>query len=125
MQLFKRAAPLFNTYFSALPHQTDVKLHGTTDGLDADTLVVAMQGAALLGGQIHGGEAVHMVADTAIVAAVGALHHQIGRDKTALPGACHSAGDLIPCRAVRLADAARVHTLQLCDLNGRVIDGFF
>ena len=74
MQLFKRAAPLFNTYFSALPHQTDVKLHGTTDGLNADTLVVAVQGTALLGGQIHGGEAVHMVADTAIVAAVGALH---------------------------------------------------
>lgn len=38
--------------FSALPHQTDVKFHGTTDGLDADTLVVAVQGAALLGGQV-------------------------------------------------------------------------
>lgn len=38
--------------FSALPHQTDVKFHGTTDCLDADTLVVAVQGAALLGGQI-------------------------------------------------------------------------
>ena len=36
--------------FSTLPHQTDVKLHGTTDGLDADTLVVAVQGTALLGG---------------------------------------------------------------------------
>ena len=111
--------------FSALPHQTDIELHGTANGLDADAFVVAMQGAALLGGQIHGRETVHMVADTAVVAAVRALHHQIRCYQTALSGACHIAGDLIPWRAVRLADAARVHALQLCDLNGRVIDGFF
>ena len=84
--------------FSALPHQTDIELHGTANGLDADAFVVAMQGAALLGGQIHGRETVHMVADTAVVAAVRALHHQIRCYQTALPGACHSAGDLIPCR---------------------------
>lgn len=125
MQHFKRAAPLCMLIFSALPHQTDVKLHGTANGLDADAFVVAMQGAALLGGQIHGRETVHMVADTAIVAAVGALHHQVGGDEAAFPGACHSAGDLVPGRAVRLADTARVHAFQLRDLDGGVVDGLF
>ena len=52
VQPCKWAAPFFMPIFSALPHQTDVKIHGTTDGLDADALVVAVQGTALLGGQI-------------------------------------------------------------------------
>ncbi len=30
----------------------DVKFHGASYGLDADTLVVAVQGAALLSGQV-------------------------------------------------------------------------
>ena len=38
--------------FSALAHQTDIEFHGVAYGLDADTLVVAVQGTALLGGQI-------------------------------------------------------------------------
>lgn len=38
--------------FSALTHQANIELHGTTDGLDADTLVVAVRGAAILSGQV-------------------------------------------------------------------------
>jgi len=39
-------------FSSALAHQTDVKFHGASYGLDADTLVVAVRGAALLSGQV-------------------------------------------------------------------------
>ena len=38
--------------FSAPAHQTDVKFHSASYGLDADTLVVAVQGTALLSGQV-------------------------------------------------------------------------
>lgn len=63
---------------SALAHQADVELHRTADDFGADALIVAVDGAALLGGEVHGGEAVNMVADGAVMTAVAALYHQVG-----------------------------------------------
>lgn len=52
VQPCKWAAPFLMPIFSALARQTDVKFHGASYGLDADTLVVAVRGAALLSGQV-------------------------------------------------------------------------
>lgn len=54
VQPCKRAAPFLMPIFSALAHQADIKFHSAANGLYADTLVVAVQCAAFLGGQIHG-----------------------------------------------------------------------
>ena len=77
-----------------------------------------MDGAALLGGEIHGGEAVNMVADRTVMAAVAALYHQVRGDKGALPCACHGGSDLIPRGAVGLTDGAGVHALDAAELDG-------
>ena len=100
---------------SALAHQADVELHRTADDLGADPLIVAVDGAALLGGEIHGGEAVNMVADRTVMAAVAALYHQVRGDKGALPCACHGGSDLIPRGAVGLTDGTGVHAFDAAE----------
>ena len=107
---------------SALAHQADVELHRTADDLSADPLIVAVDGAALLGGEIHGGEAVNMVADGAVMTAVAALYHQVRGNKRALPSACHGGSDLIPRGAVGLTDGTGVHALDAAELDGVIAD---
>ena len=107
---------------SALAHQADVELYRTADDFGADALIVAVDGAALLGGEVHGGEAVNMVADRTVMAAVAALYHQVRGDKGALPCACHGGSDLIPRGAVGLADGAGVHALDAAQRYGVIAD---
>ena len=107
---------------SALAHQADVELHRTADDLGADPLIVAVDGAALLGGEVHGGEAVNMVADGAVMTAVAALYHQVRGDKRALPSARYGGSDLIPCGAVGLTDGAGVHALDAAQRYGVIAD---
>ena len=107
---------------SALAHQADIEFHRTADDLGADALIVAVDGAALLGGEVHGGEAVNMVADGAVMTAVAALYHQVGGNKRALPGARYGGGDLIPCGAVGLTDGTGVHALDAAQFDGVIAD---
>ena len=106
----------------ALAHQADVEFHRTADDFGADALIVAVDGAALLGGEVHGGEAVNMVADGAVMTAVAALYHQVGGNKRALPGARYGGGDLIPCGAVGLTDGTGVHALDAAQFDGVIAD---
>lgn len=61
----------------AAPHQPHVKLGGAHDLLQRDTLVIAVDHAALFLGQRHGAEAVHVLADAAIMPRIAAGHHQV------------------------------------------------
>ena len=58
------------TAASAFFHQADIKFHSTANGFQANTLIVAVDGTAFLGGHIHSGETVYLIADSAIVPGV-------------------------------------------------------
>ena len=58
-------------------HQTDIEFDSTSDGFEADALVVAVNGGALGARQVHGGEAVNTVGNNAPVAAVRALYGKL------------------------------------------------
>ena len=83
-------------FVSALTHQADVEFYGLGGGFQADALVVAMDGGTLFGGQVHGGEAVDVVAQIPVMPGIGALHHQVWGNDAARPGVGHGGGDLFP-----------------------------
>lgn len=64
-------------------------------------LVIAVDGAALLRREVHRREAVDPVAYLAVVAAVGALDHEVRRDDAALPRAGNGVDNARPPGAVR------------------------
>ena len=66
--------------------QTNIEFHSTADGFQSNPFVVAVNGSALLAGQIHSREPVHMIAEFSVMPGIGTLYHQIRCYHTALPG---------------------------------------
>ena len=104
----KKASPRLGRLLCVLTlaEQSNIELHTLVDGLHTDALIVAVDGAAFLLGQVHGGETVDLVADPAVVTGIAALDHQIGRGDAAIPGSADRGGHFTVAVAVRLADAA-------------------
>lgn len=65
-------------FMLAILDQSDEEFNRMMESFQANTLVVAVYCGALLAGQIHGGEAVDAVGNATPMAAVRALHHEIG-----------------------------------------------
>lgn len=58
-------------------HQTDIEFDSTSDGFEADALVVSVNGGAFCARQIHGGETVNAIVNDTPVAAVRALYGKL------------------------------------------------
>ena len=84
--------------------------------------VVAVDAGAFFLGQIHCREAVDAVADAAIVAGVGALDHEIGRDKAALPGLACGLGNALPAHTVCAGDGTGLHMVAQLKLDIVILD---
>ena len=104
-KVFLHPGPWFE-FRSALLYQAYVELHGSGHAVQANALVVAVDGFPLRLCQVRGGKAVHLVGDCRVVAAVGALHHKVGRNERALPGTAYCLADTFPALAVRAGYAA-------------------
>ena len=94
-------------------------------GFERNSLVVAVDGGALLGGELHGGEAVNAVGNLAEVAAIRALHHKVGRNHRALPGLANGGGNAVIALNVRARDRARIFSDHERNIHLFVIDGLF
>ena len=70
---------------SAHPHEADIEFYGTVGGFQSDAFVVSVDGSPLFGGQIHGGEAVDAIRNSAVMSGIRALYHEVGRHDTAFP----------------------------------------
>ena len=66
----KEKGPIQEPFTLAETEQSDVEFDSAQSALNADTLVVAVYGRAFLARQIHSGEAVYLVRDTAVVTRV-------------------------------------------------------
>ena len=64
---------IFRISLLTLLHQPQIELHRPLGAVETDPLVVAVDGLALLGGEIHGREAVDVIRQIPVMTAVGAL----------------------------------------------------
>ena len=92
-------------------------------GIDTDLFIVSVNGCPFLSGQIHGGEAIDPIRESAPMTAIRALYHQVGGNDTALPGGRHGGGYLLPPLAIGARDSAWLHAMENRQLYARVIDG--
>ena len=102
-----------NTYrtLSQLIYQSNIKLHCPFYNFDPNVFVVSVDAAALIGGQVSGRKAIHMVGYAAIMAAVGARDHQVRTYDAVRPGFRHCFCKHIPCWAVGFGDDAWVYSV--------------
>ena len=103
--------------------QTNIEFHSLAHGLQTNTLVVAVDGGAFLGGKIHGRETVDMVGKLAVMPGIRALHHEVGRHHTATPGLCHRIGNFIVAVAIGFGDGAGFKAFQHLDLYRGIVYG--
>ena len=107
--------------FSAPLHHFGEEADGILQLGHGDALVGVVDQSPLLLGHGHAAEAVHMLADGAVVAAVAARQHQIGRDQHTGIGGADGALQPVPRLIAGLGDRAGFAAGDELHLDGRII----
>ena len=81
-------------------NESEIELCGALQAINTDTLIVTVNGSALLCGEIHSREAEYLIRNSAPMAAVRALNHKVGGNNATAPCGGNCRCELVVALAV-------------------------